>query len=83
MIYNSIEPTTVVSSLLVVGFFVLLEEVVSSDFFAECEAHSSDAKRYLMKESRNNVFCERWKIYVPPSLKGLIDKGGGDYDAIG
>ena len=35
MIYNSIEPTTVVSSLLVVGFFVLLEEVVSSDFFAE------------------------------------------------
>lgn len=55
----------------------------SSEFFAECEAHSSDAKRYLMKESQNNVFCKRWKLYVPPSLKRLIDKGVGDYDAIG
>lgn len=55
----------------------------SSAFFAECEAHSSEAKRYLMKESQNNVFCERWKLYVPKSLKGLVDKGVGDYDAIG
>lgn len=55
----------------------------SPEFFAECEAHSSDARRYLMKESKNNVFCERWKLYVPPSLKELIDKGVGDYDAIG
>ena len=55
----------------------------SSDFFTECEVRSSDARRYLMKESQNNVFCERWKLYVPISLKGLIDKGGGDYDAIG
>ena len=55
----------------------------SSDFFAKCEAHSSDARRYLMKESQNNVFCERWKLYVPTSLKELIDKGVGDYDAIG
>ena len=55
----------------------------SSKFFEECEAHSSDAKRYLMKESQNNVFHERWKLYAPSSLKGLIDKGVGDYDAIG
>ena len=43
----------------------------------------SDAKRYLMKEAQNNVYCKRWKLYVPLSLKGLIDKGVGDYDAIG
>ena len=55
----------------------------SAEFFAECEAHSSDARKYLMKESQNTVYCERWKLYVPPSLKGLIDKGVGDYDAIG
>ena len=65
-------------------FEELKEEFRFSDtFFAKCEAHSSDAKRYLMKESQNNVYCERWKLYVPPSLKGLIDKGVGDYDAIG
>ena len=41
----------------------------SEAFFTECEAHSSEAKRYLMKESQNNVYCERWNLYVPPSLK--------------
>ena len=55
----------------------------SRAFFEECEVLSSKAKRYLMKESQNNVYCERWKLYVPSSLKGLIDKGVGDYDAIG
>ena len=55
----------------------------SAGFFAECEAHSSDARKYLMKESQNTVYCERWKLYVPTSLRGLIDKGVGDYDAIG
>ena len=65
-------------------FEELKEEFRFSDtFFAKCEAHSSDAKRYLMKEAQNNVYCKRWKLYVPPSLKGLIDKGVGDYDAIG
>lgn len=65
-------------------FEELKEEFRFSDaFFAECEAHSSEAKRYLMKESQSNVYCERWKLYVPPSLKGLIDKGVGDYNAIG
>ena len=65
-------------------FEELKEEIhFSAEFFAECEAHSSEAKRYLMKESKNNMYCERWKLYVPPSLKGLIGKGVGDYDAIG
>lgn len=55
----------------------------SATFFEECEKYSSDAKRYLMKESQDNVFHKRWKLYAPPSLKGLIDKGVGAYDAIG
>ena len=55
----------------------------SPHFFVECERNSSDAKRYLMKESQCQVFRERWKLYVPLSLKGLVDKGVGDYDAIG
>lgn len=55
----------------------------SLNFFAECEIHSSGAKRYLVKEVQDNVFHKRWKLYAPSSLKGLIDKGVGDYDAIG
>ena len=55
----------------------------SEFFFEECEKYSSDAKRYLMKESQDYVFHKRWKLYAPPSLKQLIDKGVGDYDAIG
>lgn len=55
----------------------------SSHFFEECEKYSSNAKRYLMKESKDNVFHKRWKLYAPQSLKELINKGFGDYDAIG
>lgn len=55
----------------------------SSDFFAECEAYSSDTKRYLMKDAKDNVYHKRWKLYAPASLNELIDKGVGDYDAIG
>ncbi len=55
----------------------------SEDFFMECEKNASEAKRYLMKESQNTVFNERWKLYVPSSLKGMLDKGVGDYDAMG
>lgn len=55
----------------------------STNFFTECETRSSNAKRYLLKELQNNIFYERWKLYAPPSLKKLIDKGVGDYDAIG
>lgn len=55
----------------------------SDEFFEKCEKNSSGAKRYLMKETQKTVFNERWKLYTPPSLKRLIDKGVGDYDAIG
>ena len=55
----------------------------SVNFFEACENGSSDAKRYLMKESQDNVFHKRWKLYAPASLKGLIDKGVDDYDAMG
>lgn len=55
----------------------------SEDFFMECEKNVSGARRYLMKESQNTVFNERWKLYVPFSLKGMLDKGVGDYDAMG
>ena len=27
------------------------------------------------------MFHKRWKLYVPQTLKGLIDRGVGDYDA--
>lgn len=55
----------------------------SDDFFAECQMYSSGAKRYLMKNGGETVFQDKWKLYTPPSLKKLIDKGVGDYDAIG
>ena len=55
----------------------------SKAFFEKCEKYSSDAKRYLMKELQDNVFHKRWKLYAPQSLEKLINKGVGDYDAIG
>jgi predicted transcriptional regulator of viral defense system len=55
----------------------------SDKFFSECERHSSGAKRYFQKESKENIFNERWRLYTPTSLKGLIDKGVAYYDAIG
>lgn len=55
----------------------------SSNFFGECEKYSSGAKRYLMKGLQEHVYHKRWKLYVPLSLKRLIDKGVSDYDAIG
>lgn len=36
-----------------------------------------------MKGATGNVFHERWRLYAPLTLKGLIDKGFGDYHAIG
>ena len=52
-------------------------------FFGECEKYSSGAKRYLMKGLQEHVYHKYWKLYVPLSLKRLIDKGVSDYDAIG
>ena len=55
----------------------------SENFFEECRQKSSGAKRYLMKETQETVFCEKWNLYTPLSLKKLIDKGISDYDAMG
>ena len=55
----------------------------SDEFFVECERCISGANKYLQKDLQNTVFHERWKLYAPSSLKELIDKGVGDYDAIG
>lgn len=55
----------------------------SSCFFEECQKYSSAAKRYLMKESKDNVFHKRWKLYAPQSMKAFINKGFCNYDAIG
>lgn len=55
----------------------------SDNFFEECNEHSSQAKRYLMKNAGELVFQEKWKLYAPPSLKKLVDKGVTDHDAIG
>lgn len=66
-------------------FFEELKEEFhfSSNFFETCERNSSEAKRYLIKKSQDNVFHKRWKLYAPLSLKGIIDKGIDDYDAVG
>lgn len=55
---------------------------LSDRFFEVCQRNSSGAKRYLMKSEGANVFNEKWRLYTPPSLKRLIDKGVSDYDAV-
>ncbi len=55
----------------------------SPGFFEECERHSSGARRYLIKASKEGIYRERWKLYTPFSLNSIIDKGVADYDAIG
>ena len=65
-------------------FEVLKVEFGFSDsFFEECKRYSSNAKRYLIKETGKNVYNEKWKLYTPSALKQLINKGVSDYDAIG
>lgn len=55
----------------------------SDMFFEICRNNSSEAKRYLMKAGQETVYCEKWKLYTPPSLNKLLDKGMGNYDAMG
>lgn len=65
-------------------FEQLREEFGFSDhFFAECRNYSSGAKRYLTKDAGEHVFQEKWKLYTPPSINKLLDKGVSDYDADG
>lgn len=55
----------------------------SSNFFDVCEAKSSNAKRYFLKEAQIYTFYERWKLYAPFSLREVVEKGIGDYNANG
>lgn len=55
----------------------------SDNFFEHCLEHSSEAKRYLMKETEETVFQKKWKLYTPPSIESLINKGVNDYNAVG
>ena len=65
-------------------FEELREEFGFSDmFFEECQKYCSAAKKYLMKDERETIYNEKWKLYTPTVLKKLIDKGVSDYDAIG
>ncbi len=48
---------------------------LSEDFFAECEKHSSKAKRYLMKDFGENIYHDRWKLYAPVTIEKLVEKG--------
>lgn len=65
-------------------FEALQEEFgFSNTFFKECQKNCSGAKKYLMKDQQEAVYNQTWRLYTPTSLKKLIDKGVGDYDAIG
>ncbi len=55
----------------------------SDSFFDTCYRCSSGARRYFLKEACETKYQEKWKLYTPPALKKLIDKGVGDFDAIG
>lgn len=55
---------------------------LSDHFYDECMAHSSNAKRYLLKNRDETIYNSRWKLYTPSRLKKLIDKGVTDYAAI-
>ena len=51
-------------------------------FFAECEKHISNAKRYLTKEHTGYIRHRKWKLFAPENIKSIINKGVGGYDTI-
>lgn len=51
------------------------EFLFSKVFFKECRQKSSNSKRYLLKDSRDNVFNRKWNLYTPASLRKLVEKG--------
>lgn len=55
---------------------------LGNEFFEHLGRYASDGKRYLIKENGQNVWNEKWKLYVPADFMHLIDKGVGDYDAV-
>ena len=48
---------------------------ISDDFFKECLKHISGTKKFLIKDSKNNVLNAKWNLYVPKSVKNITDKG--------
>lgn len=51
-------------------------------FFAECEKHISNAKRYLTKDHTGYIQNKKWKLFAPENIESIIDKGVNDYDTI-
>lgn len=51
-------------------------------FFAECQKHISNAKRYLTKDHTGYVRNEKWRLFAPENIKSIVDKGVGEYDTI-
>lgn len=51
-------------------------------FFAECEKHTSNAKRYLTKEHTGYIQHKKWKLFGPENIKSIVDKGLSGYDTI-
>ena len=52
------------------------------NFFAECEKHISNAKRYLTKDHTGYILHKNWKLFAPENIKKIIDKGVSEYDTI-
>jgi predicted transcriptional regulator of viral defense system len=53
-------------------------------FFVSCMDNVSGANRYLYKglQREEHVFARDWRLYVPPGMAGITDKGGYANEAI-
>ena len=52
-------------------------------FFDVCKAHIPGGKRALQKESAAPpVWDGEWRLFVPQSLKSMVEKGGGELDGV-
>jgi len=53
------------------------------DFFSECRAKCPQSKRYLYKgvQSDGAVYHEEWRLFAPPDLRTITNKGVNGYDA--
>ena len=54
------------------------------DFFAECRSKCSQSKRYLYSgvQSDGAVYHEKWRLFAPPDLHTITNKGVNGYDEI-
>lgn len=51
-------------------------------FFDECRKNISNAKRYLTKDHAGYVWHEKWNLYAPENIYGVINKGVNYYDEV-